>query len=98
MVACYFPISFSPPPNNVHGITRQDLAAALQDALTCTPLFAPLFIPMLLEKLSSNLRYVLLPRIIRVGKVTSAVWCLSCHVGANCVLQVQFCPRTSHRR
>ena len=56
VIACYFPISFSPPPNNVHGITRQDLAAALQDALTCTPLFAPLFIPMLLEKLSSSLR------------------------------------------
>ena len=56
VVACYFPISFSPPPNNVHGITRQDLAAALQEALTCTPLFAPFFIPMLLEKLSSSLR------------------------------------------
>ena len=60
VIACYFPISFSPPPNNVHGITRQDLAAALQHALTCTPLFAPFFIPMLVEKLSSSLRLVLL--------------------------------------
>lgn len=57
VVACYFPISFSPPPNNVHGITRQDLADALEGTLTCTPLFAPLFIPMLVEKLSSTLRY-----------------------------------------
>ncbi|KAL3149263.1 hypothetical protein ABBQ32_002080 [Trebouxia sp. C0010 RCD-2024] len=64
VVACYFPISFSPPPNNVHGITRQDLAAALQDALTCTPLFAPLFIPMLLEKLSSNLRQAKLDALV----------------------------------
>ena len=60
VIACYFPISFSPPPNNVHGIARQDLAAALQHALTCTPLFAPFFIPMLVEKLSSSLRSVLL--------------------------------------
>lgn len=71
VIACYFPISFSPPPNNVHGITRQDLAAALQDALTCTPLFASLFIPMLLEKLSSNLRYVLLQLMIRICKIMS---------------------------
>lgn len=56
VISCYFPISFSPPPNTVHAITRQDLAAALQDALTCTPLFAPLFIPMLVEKLCSSLR------------------------------------------
>lgn len=56
VVACYFPISFTPPPNNVHGITREDLAGALQTTLTCTPLFTPLFIPMLVEKLSSTLR------------------------------------------
>ncbi|KAA6427990.1 MAG: MMS19 nucleotide excision repair protein [Trebouxia sp. A1-2] len=56
VVACYFPISFTPPPNNVHGITREDLAGALQTTLTCTTLFTPLFIPMLVEKLSSTLR------------------------------------------
>ena len=26
VMACYFPISFTPPPNSVHSITRQDLA------------------------------------------------------------------------
>ena len=56
VVACYFPVSFTPPPTNVHGITREDLAGALQTTLTCTTLFASLFIPMLLEKLSSSLR------------------------------------------
>ncbi|KAL0055388.1 hypothetical protein WJX82_011614 [Trebouxia sp. C0006] len=56
VVACYFPISFTPPPNNVHGITREDLAGALQTTVTCTTLFTPLFIPMLVEKLSSTLR------------------------------------------
>ena len=56
VVSCYFPISFTPPPGNVHGITRDDLANALQTTLTCTSLFAPLFIPMLVEKLSSSLR------------------------------------------
>ena len=56
VMSCYFPISFTPPPGNVHGITREDLATALQRTLTCTSLFAPLFIPMLIEKLSSSLR------------------------------------------
>ena len=51
VVCCYFPISFTPPRNNVHSITREDLAGALQTTLTCTPLFAPLFIPVLIGKI-----------------------------------------------
>lgn len=56
VVSCYFPISFTPPPDSVHGITRADLGNALQATLTCTACFAPLFVPMLTEKLSSSVR------------------------------------------
>lgn len=56
VMACYFPVSFTPPPNSVHSITRQELADTLQGTLTCSPLYAPLFIPLLVEKLCSSLR------------------------------------------
>lgn len=78
VISCYFPISFSPPPNSVHAITRQDLAAALQDALTCTPLFAPLFIPMLVEKLCSSLRCLLLHSSVDLEKTFKDVACWVC--------------------
>jgi DNA repair/transcription protein MET18/MMS19 len=34
VTACYFPITFTPPPNDPYGITPEMLAAALQDVLT----------------------------------------------------------------
>ena len=56
VLSCYFPVTFTPPPNNVHGITRSDLASALEAALACCPLYANQLVPLALEKLSSNLR------------------------------------------
>jgi hypothetical protein len=56
VLSCYFPVSFTPPPGDVHGITRADLAAALQRTLTATPDFQEHLTPLLLEKLSSTLR------------------------------------------
>ncbi len=35
-VAPYYPIQFTPPPNNIHGITRQGLHSALISVLTYT--------------------------------------------------------------
>jgi Dos2-interacting transcription regulator of RNA-Pol-II len=35
-VAPYYPIQFTPPPNNIHGITKQALQTALWDVLSCT--------------------------------------------------------------
>ncbi|CAM6086603.1 unnamed protein product [Calypogeia fissa] len=55
VVSCYFPVSFTPPPNDTRGISRDDLADALLMVFTSTPLFAPYCIPKLLEKLSSSL-------------------------------------------
>ena len=56
VLSCYFPVTFTPPPNNVHGITRSDLASALEAALACCLLYADQLVPLVLEKLSSNLR------------------------------------------
>ena len=39
-VAPYFPIQFSPPPNNIHGITREGLHSSLLSVLTFTGLDA----------------------------------------------------------
>ncbi|KAL3913726.1 MAG: hypothetical protein SGILL_006374, partial [Bacillariaceae sp.] len=35
-VVPYYPIQFTPPPNNIHGITRQGLHSELAAVLTCT--------------------------------------------------------------
>ena len=58
IVACYFPISFTPPPDSPHQITRAQLTGELEATLTASPLFAHHLLPLLLEKLSSSLRWV----------------------------------------
>ncbi|XP_025095923.1 MMS19 nucleotide excision repair protein homolog isoform X2 [Pomacea canaliculata] len=54
--ACYFPVDFVPPPNDPHGITRDDLRLALQHVMSATPLFAQYCYPLLLEKMSSDVQ------------------------------------------
>ncbi|KZT43226.1 hypothetical protein SISSUDRAFT_1057991 [Sistotremastrum suecicum HHB10207 ss-3] len=49
---CYFPITFKPPPNDPYGITTDDLKDALRKALTATPHFGRLALPLFLEKIS----------------------------------------------
>lgn len=56
VLSCYFPVAFTPPPNNIHGITREMLAAALEKALAASAQLAPLAIPVLLEKVESTHR------------------------------------------
>ncbi|KAG9304984.1 hypothetical protein G9A89_007387 [Geosiphon pyriformis] len=51
---CYFPITFKPPPDDVYGITADDLKIGLRDCLSATPHFATHAMPFLLEKLTSN--------------------------------------------
>ncbi|XP_061764988.1 MMS19 nucleotide excision repair protein homolog isoform X2 [Nerophis ophidion] len=54
VTSCYFPIDFSPPPNDPHGITREELIQALRDVLTGTPKFAEFLLPLIIEKLDSD--------------------------------------------
>ncbi|KAK7485886.1 hypothetical protein BaRGS_00022881 [Batillaria attramentaria] len=56
VTACYFPIDFVPPPNDPHGITREDLSQALCQVMASTPAFAKYCYPLLLEKLTSDVQ------------------------------------------
>eukprot|EP00947_MAST-08B_sp_MAST-8B-sp1_P004684 g4684.t1 len=54
VTACYFPITFTPPPNDPFGIKREDLISALRAVFSSTPRMAPNVVPLLLEKLGST--------------------------------------------
>jgi hypothetical protein len=55
IISCYFPITFTPPPNNPHGITNAMLTDALNSVFSASPRLAPHVLPLLLEKLGSAL-------------------------------------------
>ncbi|KAL4640211.1 hypothetical protein GN956_G12651 [Arapaima gigas] len=56
VTSCYFPIDFSPPPNDPHGITQQELILALRAVLTGTTRFAEFLLPLIIEKLDSDIQ------------------------------------------
>ncbi|XP_032921982.1 MMS19 nucleotide excision repair protein homolog isoform X1 [Catharus ustulatus] len=56
VTSCYFPVDFTPPPNDPHGIQREDLILSLRAVLTSTPQFAEFLLPLLIEKLDSELQ------------------------------------------
>ncbi|XP_073408958.1 MMS19 nucleotide excision repair protein homolog isoform X1 [Dendrobates tinctorius] len=56
VTSCYFPIDFTPPPNDPHGITREDLTLGLRAVLSATPRFAEFLIPLLIEKMDSDVQ------------------------------------------
>uniref|UniRef100_A0AAQ6IGW3 MMS19 nucleotide excision repair protein n=1 Tax=Anabas testudineus TaxID=64144 RepID=A0AAQ6IGW3_ANATE len=56
VTSCYFPIDFTPPPNDPHGITKEQLIQALRAVLAGTPKFAEFLLPLLIEKLDSDVQ------------------------------------------
>ncbi|CAN0173653.1 unnamed protein product [Scytosiphon promiscuus] len=52
--ACYFPVTFTPPPNDPHNISPDVLKTGLENVLVGSPGMAPHVLPMLLDKLSSE--------------------------------------------
>ncbi|PKK17696.1 MMS19 homolog, cytosolic iron-sulfur assembly component, partial [Columba livia] len=56
VTSCYFPIDFTPPPNDPHGIQREDLILSLRAVLASTTQFAEFLLPLLIEKLDSDLQ------------------------------------------
>ncbi|XP_055360358.1 MMS19 nucleotide excision repair protein homolog isoform X2 [Betta splendens] len=56
VTSCYFPIDFTPPPSDPHGITKDELIQALRAVLTGTPKFAEFLLPLLIEKLDSDVQ------------------------------------------
>ena len=55
VVACYFPITFTPPPNDRVGITQAALVASLRAVFCASPAIAPHALPLLLEKMDAPL-------------------------------------------
>ncbi|GAA6016857.1 hypothetical protein JCM11491_001829 [Sporobolomyces phaffii] len=51
---CYFPITFTPPPDDPYGIKSEDLISALRACLSSTPAFGPLALPLFLDKLQAS--------------------------------------------
>ncbi|KAJ8365351.1 hypothetical protein SKAU_G00141820 [Synaphobranchus kaupii] len=56
VTSCYFPIDFSAPPNDPHGITQEDLILSLRTVLTGTPRFAEYLLPLIIEKVDSDVQ------------------------------------------
>ncbi|XP_005103739.1 MMS19 nucleotide excision repair protein homolog [Aplysia californica] len=56
VLGCYFPIDFTPPANNPHGITKEDLILALRKCFSATVDFAQHCVPLLVEKMTSDLQ------------------------------------------
>ena len=55
-MSCYFPIDFSPPRGGSLEITKEDLVLGLRNCLSASELFAPLAMPLFIEKLDSDLQ------------------------------------------
>ncbi|KAJ7336489.1 mms19 nucleotide excision repair [Desmophyllum pertusum] len=55
VTSCYFPIDFTPPPDDPYGIKKDDLVSSLRKCLAATNQFAPFCLPLLMEKLSSDI-------------------------------------------
>ncbi|XP_073239400.1 MMS19 nucleotide excision repair protein homolog isoform X2 [Porites lutea] len=55
VTSCYFPIDFTPPADDPYGIKKDDLVSSLRKCLASTNQFAPFCLPLLMEKLSSDI-------------------------------------------
>ncbi|XP_056152581.1 MMS19 nucleotide excision repair protein homolog [Lampris incognitus] len=56
VTSCYFPIDFSPPSNDPHGITQEELIVSLRAVLAGTQRFAEFLLPLIIEKLDSDVQ------------------------------------------
>ncbi|XP_069704917.1 MMS19 nucleotide excision repair protein homolog isoform X1 [Periplaneta americana] len=56
VMACYFPVDFYSVPSHPNAVTRDELATALKLCLVAVPEFVDFCMPLLLEKLDSQLR------------------------------------------
>ena len=81
-MSCYFPIDFSPPRGGSLEITKEDLVLGLRNCLAASELFAPLAMPLFIEKLDSDLQvnlhitYIQIKQFYRVSfiKMSERKW------------------------
>ncbi|CAG0913360.1 unnamed protein product [Notodromas monacha] len=87
VVACYFPIDFTPTSDDDKGqVSREELSEALRKCLSATPAFAPYCIPLVQEKLDST------PLSTKMDTVSLLYACLD-GVYGNAELQSVECAR-----
>ncbi|XP_071828217.1 MMS19 nucleotide excision repair protein homolog isoform X3 [Apostichopus japonicus] len=55
VAACYFPVDFQPRSKDADAITRDTLSDALSHCLAASPKFAQFCLPLLMEKMTSDL-------------------------------------------
>ncbi|XP_077482044.1 MMS19 nucleotide excision repair protein homolog [Stigmatopora argus] len=67
VTSCYFPIDFTPPPNDPHGIMRDELIQELRQVLAGTPKFAKFLLPLIIEKLDSDVQSAKLDSLQTLG-------------------------------
>ena len=77
VTSCYFPIMFTPPPNDPHKITREALVELLRDVFTATERMAPHLMPLLLEKTEST------SEAVKVDAIETLAACFVDAAGAN---------------
>ncbi|XP_014666171.1 PREDICTED: MMS19 nucleotide excision repair protein homolog [Priapulus caudatus] len=56
VVSCYFPIDYTPPATDPYAVKKDDLVLMLRSSLAAYPGFAPYCLPLLLDKLSSDMQ------------------------------------------
>lgn len=54
VTSCYFPITFTAPRDDPHGVSGEELVLALRDCLASNAALAPLVFRLLLEKLDAT--------------------------------------------
>ena len=54
-MSCYFPIDFSPPKGTEILVSKEDLVLGLRKCLSTSNLFAPVALPLFMEKLDSEI-------------------------------------------
>eukprot|EP00117_Sycon_ciliatum_P016409 scpid25312/ scgid15851/ MMS19 nucleotide excision repair protein homolog; MET18 homolog; MMS19-like protein len=68
VTSCYFPISFTPQPDDPSAITQEQLCDALRKCLCATPAFASLTVPLILEKLTANVASAKLDSVLTLSE------------------------------
>ena len=53
-VACYFPITFVPPPDDPYGVSPLALISLLQESMCHHPMLLRRLLPFLLDKMHSE--------------------------------------------
>ena len=70
-MSCYFPIDFSPPRGGSMEVTKEDLVLGLRKSLATSEMFAPLAMPLFIEKLDSDLQ---VSKIVNISSTYLQFW------------------------